>query len=87
MGTLTEVFNKTMIESLVSAAIAVVTGGFVLTGRINKSLHLLDRRVDEVELRMASEYATKQEFTKALDRFEAHMVRIEEKLDTFIISK
>jgi len=87
VGTLTEVFNKTMIESLVSAAIAVVTGGFVLTGRINKSLHLLDRRVDEVELRMASEYATKQEFTKALDRFEAHMVRIEEKLDTFIISK
>jgi len=76
-----------MIESLVSAAIAVVTGGFVLTGRINKSLRLLDRRVDEVELRMASEYATKQEFTKALDRFEAHMVRIEEKLDTFIISK
>lgn len=86
MGTLSEV-SKAMIESLVSAAIAVVTGGFVLTGRINKSLRLLDRRVDEVELRMASEYATKQEFTKALDRFEAHMVRIEEKLDTFIISK
>ncbi len=86
MGTLSEV-SKAMIESLVSAAIAVVTGGFVLTSRINKSLHVLDRRVDEVELRMASEYATKQEFTKALDRFEAHMVRIEEKLDTFIISK
>ncbi len=86
MGTLSEV-SKAMIESLVSAAIAVVTGGFVLTGKINKSLRLLDRRVDEVELRMASEYATKQEFTKALDRFEAHMVRIEEKLDTFIISK
>jgi len=86
VGTLSEV-SKAMIESLVSAAIAVVTGGFVLTGRINKSLRLLDRRVDEVELRMASEYATKQEFTKALDRFEAHMVRIEEKLDTFIISK
>ena len=76
-----------MIESLVSAAIAVVTGGFMLTGRINRSLRMLDRRLDEVELRMACEYATKEEFTKALDRFEAHMIRIEEKLDTFIISK
>ena len=76
-----------MIESLVSAAIAVITGGFVLTGRMNQTMMQLDRRLDEIELRMACEYATKEEFTKALDRFEAHMVRIEEKLDTFIISK
>ena len=76
-----------MIESLVSAAIAVITGGFVLTGRMNQTMMQLDRRLDEIELRMACEYATKEEFTKALDRFESHMVRIEEKLDTFIISK
>ena len=38
-----------MIESLVSAAIAVITGGFVLTGRINQSVSQLDRRLDELE--------------------------------------
>ncbi len=76
-----------MIESLVSAGIAVITGGFVLTGRINQSVSQLDRRLDELELRIACEYATKEEFTKALDRFEAHMVRIEGKLDKFIIRK
>ena len=76
-----------MIESLVSAAIAVITGGFVLTSRVNNNFRQLERRLDEMELRVACEYATKEEFTKALDRFEAHMIRIEEKLDTFIISK
>ena len=76
-----------MIESLVSAAIAVITGGFVLTGRLNNNFRQLERRLDEMELRVACEYATKEEFTKALDRFEAHMVRIEEKLDKYIIRK
>jgi len=76
-----------MIESLVSAAIAVITGGFVLTGRLNNNFRQLERRLDEMELRVACEYATKEEFTKALDRFEAHMVRMEAKLDKFIIGQ
>ena len=37
--------------------------------------------LDAVELRIATDYMTKSEFSAALERVEAHMVRIENKLD------
>tara|TARA_B100001094_G_C17849841_1_gene632086 strand:- start:368 stop:604 length:237 start_codon:yes stop_codon:yes gene_type:complete len=70
-----------MIESLISAAIAVVTGGFVLSGRIHSSISELDKRIDEVELVMATKYVSKNDFEKVLQRMETHMIRIEDKLD------
>ena len=39
-----------MVESIVSAVLAVVTGGFVLTSRINSKIDSVDKRIDEVEL-------------------------------------
>lgn len=41
----------------------------------------LDSRVDKVELSMAQQYVSKNDFEKTLERVEAHMVRIENKLD------
>lgn len=76
-----------MIESIISATIAVVTGGFVLTSKISSKLDNLDKRIDGVELSMAQNYVTKNDFEKTLERVEGHMIRIEEKLDEIVINQ
>lgn len=76
-----------MIESVVSATVAVITGGFVLTSRISSKIDALDKRIDGVELTMARDYVTKDDFAKTLERVEGHMIRIEEKLDELVISQ
>ena len=68
-------------EALVTAAIAALTGMSILTQRLHTRISDLDRRVDEVELRVASEYVTKQELSAIMTRMEDHLIRIEEKLD------
>lgn len=70
-----------MIESIVSAALAVITGGAVLTSRIHSRIMDLDKRIDSVELSMAQVYVTKGDFERTLERVEGHMIRIENKLD------
>jgi bacterioferritin (cytochrome b1) len=76
-----------MIESIISATIAVVTGGFVLTSKLSSKLDNLDKRIDGVELSMAQNYVTKNDFEKTLERVEGHMIRIEEKLDELVIKQ
>tara|TARA_B100000085_G_C18548865_1_gene515022 strand:- start:1499 stop:1744 length:246 start_codon:yes stop_codon:yes gene_type:complete len=76
-----------MFESIISAAVAVITGGFVLTSRMNNKIDALDRRVDSVELTMARSYVTKDDFASTLERVEAHMIRIEDKLDDLVASQ
>ena len=73
-----------MIESIVPAVIALITGGFILTSKTNEKIAALDKRVDEVELRVVSNYVSKGELQMALDRKEGHMVRIENKLDELV---
>tara|TARA_R100001463_G_scaffold127620_1_gene185791 strand:- start:105 stop:332 length:228 start_codon:yes stop_codon:yes gene_type:complete len=73
-----------MIETVVPIAVAMATGFSVLITRIHSRVHELDRRVDGVELRVAEDYLTKQEFSQVLERVETHMVRIENKLDKII---
>ncbi|MFZ8903631.1 MAG: hypothetical protein ACO20I_06835, partial [bacterium] len=73
--------SKKMIEPAITAILAVVSGGFVLTGRINGNIKELERRIDQVELRVAQHYVSKNDFAAVLDRVELHMQRIEEKLD------
>ena len=77
----------TMIEVILPAAVAVITGGGVLFTRIHNRIHDLDRRVDHVELRMAESYVNKEDFNGALTRMESHMIRIEEKLDQIASKK
>ena len=73
-----------MIESIVPAVIAVITGGAVLTSRMHTRIMELDKRIDTVELGMAKSYVNKQDFQNTLERVETHMVRMEEKLDRLI---
>jgi uncharacterized coiled-coil protein SlyX len=41
----------------------------------------MDRRVDQVELRIAERYVPRSELNTALQKFEDHMIRIESKID------
>ena len=76
-----------MIEPFVPVFIAVGTGFAVLTSRIYNKIGHLDNRVDRVELRMVQEYVPKTDFNNALSRMEAHLVRMEDKLDLLASKK
>ena len=73
-----------MIEVLVPAVIATISGGAVLVTRVHNRIHDLDRRLDGVELRMVESFVNKTDFNSVLDRMESHMVRIEQKLDALV---
>ena len=78
---------RMMLEVVVPAVIAMITGGGVLFTRVHNRIHDIDRRVDGVELRMAEAYVSKNDFNSAINRVESHLVRIEEKLDAVVASK
>lgn len=70
-----------MLETVLPIALAGATGFSVLISRLHSRVTELDKRVDGFELRVAESYLSKAEFSTALERVEAHMVRIEQKLD------
>lgn len=76
-----------MLEVLLPTAVALFTGCGVLVNRIHNRMHDLDRRVDGVELRMAEAYVSKTDFNNAVTKMEAHLIRIEEKLDAVVSNK
>ena len=43
-----------MIESAITAVIAVITGGFVLTSKIQGKIDALDKRIDDLSLTVAT---------------------------------
>jgi|DEB0MinimDraft_10_1074344.scaffolds.fasta_scaffold66394_2 hypothetical protein len=73
-----------MIEAGVSASIALLAAIAAVTNRVHARISSLDNRVDRVELRMAENYVSKAEFHGTLGDLKNHMIRIEQKLDTFI---
>ena len=70
-----------MVEVLIPVGVALSTGFRVLISKLHSRIGELDERLDKVELRIATDYLSKSEFSAALERVEAHMVRIENKLD------
>ena len=70
-----------MLEAVVSLSIAALTGMSIVTQRLHGRINELDKRIDKVELRVASDYVTKVELSAIMERMEAHLVRIEEKMD------
>ena len=69
-----------MLEVAVPIALAAVTGLGALTTRMNNRILELDKRVDEVELRVAEKYVSKQDMESMIDRVEGHLIRLENKL-------
>jgi len=70
-----------MFEAAVTATIAALTAMGVITQRLHTRISELDRRIDDIELRVASNYVTKGEVSAIMERMEAHLIRIEEKMD------
>ena len=70
-----------MIEALIPVAVAAATGFSVLIRGLYTRVHDLDNRIDTFELRVAENYVSKESFANAIERVEAHMIRIENKID------
>ena len=75
-----------MLEAGIATVTAVVTGMAVLTQRVHNRITELDKRIDGIELKVAQHYVTKSELADIMQRFEAHMIRIEDKLDKIVIA-
>ena len=75
-----------MIEALIPVGVALATGFSVLIRGLHTRVHELDQRVDAFELRVAENYVSKESFQSALERVEAHMIRIENKIDNLTLS-
>ena len=70
-----------MVEAAVTLGVAIVAGCGAVTTRLHGRINELDKRLDQVELRVAEKYVSKADLSEMITRMEAHMVRIEEKLD------
>ena len=76
-----------ILETVVPAVIALVTGGGFLFQRVHNRIHQLDRRIDHVELRIVESYVSKNDFNQMVNKMEAHLIRIEEKMDALVNKK
>lgn len=47
----------------------------------------IDRRVDNLELRLAEQYVSKKDLNEIIAKVEAHMIRIENKLDRISLAQ
>jgi len=76
-----------MIEAIISAAIAALTGVIAVHSKLNNRIMDVDKRMDRIELRMAERYVPKEELSNALAKVEEHMIRIENKLDQIVFKQ
>lgn len=74
-----------MIEAAVSGTIAVFTAVVALHSRMHNRISEVDKRIDQVELRIAEKYVQREELSSALQKMEDHMIRIENKLDQIVL--
>lgn len=76
-----------MLEASIAAAVAVITGAGAITNRLHNRINALDKRLDAIELRVANKYLIKDDINIMIDRVEAHMIRIENKLDKISLER
>ena len=78
-----------MIEAIITGAVTLVLGigGGVISvsSRSSMRMDLIDKRIDDIELRLAEKYVPRQELTVVLQKMEDHMIRIENKLDQIVL--
>jgi len=68
----------------VTAGIAAIAGCWSIMQGVHRRLNNLDSRQDRIELAMAKDYVSRSEYAADQSKLEEHMIRIENKLDTFI---
>ena len=69
-------------EGMAAVAIAVSTGVCVAGTQLHRRISVLDNKLDDVSLKIAEKYVTRNELSETFKRFEDHLVRIENKMDT-----
>lgn len=78
-----------MIEAIITGSITLILGigGGVISvsGRSSNRMNSIDKRIDDIELRLAEKYVPRQELARALQKMEDHMIRIETKLDQIVL--
>ncbi len=76
-----------MIEAGVSATIALVTALAILHNRAHSKITELGKRVDAVSVTIARDYISRTEHAQNVGHADEHLIRIEQKLDSFIQSR
>tara|TARA_Y100000748_G_C15365076_1_gene437350 strand:- start:21 stop:275 length:255 start_codon:yes stop_codon:yes gene_type:complete len=81
-----------MLEATVTLVIAAIAGGAALNNRLHNRINNvhdriggLDRRIDAIELGVATDYVSKADLSIMTKRMEDHMIRIENKLDQIVL--
>ena len=73
-----------MVEAAVTAGIAAIAGCWSIMQGVHRRLNSFDNRLDRIELSLAKDYVSRPEYLADQSKLEEHMIRIENKLDTFI---
>lgn len=73
-----------MIEAWITACVALVGGGWAIISGVHKRVTNVDTRLDHIELHLAKDYVPRSEYVISQSKIEAHMIRIEEKLDRML---
>ena len=73
-----------MIEATITAGLAAIAGFVSLQQKLHQRISKLDDRMDNMQLTVARDYMTKDDHDIAVQKLEAHLVRIEGKIDDFI---
>ena len=80
-----------MIEAILTGVVSLVIGASggmaALNSRTTNKVAELDRRIDQMELRVAEKYVPRNELSNALQKMEDHMIRIENKLDQIVFKQ
>ena len=80
-----------MIEAILTGVVSLVIGASggmaALNSRTANKVAELDRRIDQMELRVAEKYVPRNELSNALQKMEDHMIRIENKLDQIVFKQ
>lgn len=71
-----------MPEYLVALIVSACLGSL---GWMTRRIDTVENRLDEFELKVASEYATKAELSRALDRIESSFLRVGDHLQNSLI--
>ena len=81
-----------MLEATVTLVITAIAGGAALNNRLHNRINNvhdriggLDRRIDAIELGVATDYVSKADLSVMTKRMEDHMIRIEQKLDQIVL--
>ena len=78
-----------MIEAIITGVLSIIVGAgggiLAVNSKSTSRMDQIDKRIDNLELRLAEKYVPRQELANAIQKMEDHMIRIENKLDQIVL--